>query len=120
VTTTTIQNGNTVSEEVTPEQATELATNPEVLAEITGEEATQIFEALVVEDLNEEQLTALVAAVQDAPTAVKKAFEESINVFGGAVDTYVPVGSTVPVGTRRALIAINIMSSLIALPTKRK
>jgi hypothetical protein len=120
VTTTTIQNGNTVPEEVTPEQATELATNPEVLAEITGEEATQIFEALVVEDLNEEQLTALVAAVQDAPTAVKKAFEESINVFGGAVDTYVPVGSTVPVGTRRALIAINIMSSLIALPTKRK
>lgn len=120
VTTTTIQNGNTVPEEVTPEQATELATNPEVLAEITGEEATQIFEALVVEDLNEEQLTALVAAVQDAPTAVRKAFEESINVFGGAVDTYVPVGSTVPVGTRRALIAINIMSSLIALPTKRK
>jgi hypothetical protein len=120
VTTTTIQNGNTVPEEVTPEQATELATNPEVLAEITGEEATQIFEALVVEDLNEEQLTALVAAVQDAPTAVRKAFEESINVFGGAVDTYVPVGSTVPVGTRRALIAINIMSSLMVLPTKRK
>jgi len=120
VTTTTIQNGNTVPDEVTPEQATELATNPEVLAKITGEEATQIFEALAVDDLNEEQLTALVAAVQDAPTAVRKSFEASVNVFGGAVDTYVPVGSTVPVKTRRALIVMTIMSSLIAIPNKRK
>jgi hypothetical protein len=62
----------------------------------------------------------LVSAVQDAPTEVRESFEESINVFGGAVDTYVPIGSTVPVGTRRALIAITIMTSLMAIPTKRK
>ena len=105
---------------VSPEQATELATDPEVLAEVTAEEATEIFEALVVDDLSEEQLVALVSAVQDAPVAVRKSFEAEVNVFGGAVDTYVPIGSTVPVSTRRALIVMNIMSSMIVLPTKRK
>ena len=119
-TTTTTTVPVVIPPEPTPEEATELATDPEVLAEVTAEEATQIFEALVVDDLSEEQLTALVAAVQDAPTAVRESFEASVNVFGGAVDTYVPVGSTVPVKTRRALIVMNIMSSMIALPTKRK
>jgi len=120
VTTTTIQNGNTIYVEVTPEQATELATNPEVLAEITGEEATQIFEALVVEDLNEEQLTALVAAVQDAPTAVRESFESEVNIFSGAVDSYVPLGSTVPVGTRRTLVVMTLVTSAMVMPIKRK
>ena len=105
---------------VSPEQATELATDPEVLAEVTAEEATQIFEALVVDDLSEEELVALVEAVQDAPVAVRESFEAEVNVFGGGVDTYVPIGSTVPVKTRRALIVMNIMSSMIVLPTKRK
>ena len=119
-TTTTTLPAVVVPPEPTPEEATELATDPEVLAEVTAEEATQIFKALVVDDLSEEQLTALVAAVQDAPTAVRKSFEAEVNVFGGAVDTYVPVGSTVPVKTRRALIVMNLMSAMIALPTKRK
>jgi hypothetical protein len=120
VTTTTIQNGNTVPEVVTPEQATELATSPEVLATITSEEATEIFEALVVEDLNEEQLTALVAAVQDAPPAVRKSFESEVNIFSGAVDSYVPLGSTVPVGTRRTLVVMTLVTSTMVMPTKRK
>jgi len=105
---------------VSPEVAVALATNPAALATITAEEATQVFEALVVDDLSEEQLVALVSAVQDAPTAVRESFEKSVNVFGGAVDTYVPIGSTVPVSTRRALIAITIMTSLMVIPTKRK
>lgn len=105
---------------VSPEQATELATDPEVLAEVTAEEATQIFEALVVEDLSEEELVAIVSAVQDAPVAVRESFEASVNVFGGgALDTYVPIGSTVPVSTRRTLIALTIISTLPAV-TKRK
>ncbi len=120
VTITTIQNGNTVPEVVTPEQAAELATSPEVLATITGEQATEIFEALVVEDLNEEQLTALVAAVQDAPTAVRESFESEVNIFSGAVDSYVPLGSTVPVGTRRTLVVMTLVTSAMVMPIKRK
>jgi hypothetical protein len=104
---------------VSPEQATELATNPEVLAEATAEQATEIFEALVVEDLSEGQLVALVTAVQDAPVAVRESFEASVNVFGGAVDTYVPIGSTVPVSTRRTLIALTVISTMPAV-TRRK
>jgi len=105
---------------VSPEQAVALATDPEALAVITAEEATQVFDALVLDDLSETDLVQLVSAVQDAPVAVRESFEKSINVFGGAVDTYVPIGSTVPVSTRRALIAITIMTSLMAIPTKRK
>jgi hypothetical protein len=97
-----------------------LATDPEALAVITAEEATQVFDALVLDDLTDDQLTELVLAVQDAPDAVRESFESSVNVFGGAVDTYVPIGSTVPVSTRRALIAITIMTSLMVIPTKRK
>lgn len=119
-TTTTTTVPVVIPPEPTPEEATELATDPEVLAEVTAEEATQIFEALVVDDLSEEQLTALVAAVQDAPTAVRESFEAEVNVFGGAVDTYVPVGSTVPVKTRRALIVMNLMSSVMVMPVRRK
>ena len=119
-TTTTTLPAVEIPAEVTPEEATELATDPEVLAEVTAEEATQIFEALVVDDLSEEQLVALVAAVQDAPTAVRESFEAEVNVFGGAVDTYVPIGSTVPVGTRRTLIVITLMTSMIPVPNRRK
>ena len=106
---------------VTPEQAVALATNPEALATITAEEATQVFDALVLDDLSDTDLVQLVSAVQDAPTEVRESFEEEIDIFGsGAVDTYVPIGSTVPVSTRRALIAITIMTSLMVMPTKRK
>ena len=106
---------------MTAEQAVALATNPEALAIITAEEATQVFEALVLDDLSDTDLVQLVSAVQDAPTEVRAVFEEEIDIFGsGAVDTYVPIGSTVPVSTRRTLIAITIMTSLMVIPTKRK
>ena len=105
---------------VSPEEAVALATDPEALATITAEEATQVFDALVLDDLSDTELVQLVSAVQSAPVSVRKSFESSVNVFGGAVDTYVPIGSTVPVSTRRALIAITIMTSLMVIPTKRK
>ena len=98
---------------ITAAEATAVATNAEVLATITSEEATQVFQALELEVLTEDQLVELVAAVQDAPTEVRESFEEEIDIFGsGAVDSYVPIGSTVPVKTRRALIAIGMVMSV--------
>lgn len=97
-----------------------MATSPEVLATITAEEATQVFEALNVEDLSDAQIEQLVAAVQDAPQEVREAFEESVDIFGGAVDTYVPVGSNIPVSQRRALIAIAGVAAAAAVATRRK
>ena len=95
-----------MEEEPTQEQAVALATSPEVLATISEEQAETIFEALDVAALTEEQTTELIAAVQDAPTEVREAFEDKVDIFKNALDTYVPTGSKVPVGERRALIAI--------------
>jgi hypothetical protein len=95
-----------LEEEPTQEQAVALATSPEVLATISEEQAETIFETLDVAALNEEQTTELIAAVQDAPTEVREAFEDKVDIFKNALDTYVPTGSKVPVGERRALVAI--------------
>ena len=95
-----------LAEEPSQEQATALASSPEVLAVITQEQATQIFEALDVAELSDAQTEELIAAVQDAPTEVRAAFENTIDIFKNALDTYVPVGSNIPVGERRTLIAI--------------
>ena len=107
-----------LAEEPTQEQATALATSPEVLAVITGEQATQIFEALDVAELSNTQTEQLIAAVQDAPTEVRAAFESTIDIFKNALDTYVPIGSNIPVGERRTLIAITAGITLAGAGTR--
>lgn len=98
----------------TPEQVTALATNPEVLAVVSTEQAAEIFEALDVGDLTDTEVEALIAAVQDAPTEIRETFEDTINIFGEGLDNYVPLGSTIPVGTRRTLIAVTAGITLAA------
>jgi hypothetical protein len=75
---------------------------------------------LNVDELTDDQLVELVAAVQDAPPTVRAAFEEEVDIFSGATDTYVPLGSTVPVSTRRALIVITTISAIAAVTIRRK
>ena len=104
---------------VTADQATALATNPDVLAVITEEQATEIFATIEVAQLDATQVAELTAAVQAAPTKVRKAFEKTINIFGG-FDDYVPTGSKVPVGERRTLIAIAAGTTLTAAGSKIK
>lgn len=96
---------NIIEEGVSSEEATALATNPDVLESITSEQATEIFDAVEVSDLSGEQAEQLVEAVQDAPEEVRAAFEEQINVFGGKFNKYVPIGSVINVGQRKVLIA---------------
>ena len=91
--------------DVTADQAEELASNPDVLAVITEEQAEEIFATVDVESLSIEEAELLIEAVQEAPTEVREAFESEINVFGGVFDEYVPTGSVVSVGVRRAVIA---------------
>lgn len=105
---------------ITREQATEVALNPEVLATITPEEATKVFEALVVDDLSDAQLEQLVASVQSAPTEVRKSFEKTVDIFGGGLDTYIPIGSTVPVSTRRTLVTLAAVAMAASTVTRRK
>ena len=91
---------------LTPDQAVSVASEPAVLEVLTNAEAEQVFEQVAVEELSSEQATELVAAVQEAPTKVRKAFEAVLNLFEGFADDYVMTNQTVPIKTRRALIAL--------------
>jgi hypothetical protein len=90
---------------VTEDQATDLATSEKVLESIDTDQAAEIFDAIPVDDLSTEEEAALVAAVSDAPDEIKDEFETQINVYGEGLDDYVPVGSSVDVGSRRTLLA---------------
>jgi len=95
------------------DQAVSIASSPEVLAAITQDQAEQIFEELVVEQITVEQADELVAALNEAPTKVKKAFQDTINVFAGVFDSFQMVGQTIPVGQRRTLVAVS--NTLVAV-----
>jgi hypothetical protein len=95
------------------DQAVSIASSPEVLAAITQDQAEQIFEELVVEEITVEQADQLVAVLNEAPTKVKKAFQETINVFAGVFDSFQMVGQTIPVGERRTLVAVS--NTLVAV-----
>ena len=105
---------NIIENGISQEQATELATSAKVLESISSDVATEIFQEIKVNELTSEQSAQIVAAVQNAPTEVKEAFEEEINVYGGAFDIYVPVDSKVNVKTRRVLVAAG--AALFAAP----
>lgn len=91
---------------LTPDQAVSIASEPAVLEVLTNDEAEQVFEQVAVEELTSEQAVELVAAVQEAPTKVRKAFEAVLNLFEGFADDYVMTNQNVPIKTRRALIAL--------------
>jgi len=98
---------------ITTDQAVSIASSPEVLAAITQDQAEAIFEQIIVEELSVEQADELVAALNEAPTKVKKAFQETINVFTGLFDSFQMVGQTIPVGERRTLVAVS--NTLVAV-----
>ena len=92
---------------LTTDQAVSVASEPAVLEVLTNAEAEQVFEQVAVEELSTEQATELVSAVQDAPSKVRKAFEAVLNLFEGFADDYTMTNQTVPIKTRRALIALS-------------
>ena len=73
-----------------------------------------------VTELSNAEEEALVAAVQEAPTEVRQAFEEKVDVFKSGLDTYVPLGSKIPVGTRRTLIAVTAGITLAAAGSRMR
>jgi hypothetical protein len=109
-----------LEEEPTQEQATAIASSPAALAVLTSEQATQVFEALDVTELDNTQLEALAEAVSDAPTEVKEAFEDKVDIFSDGLGTYVPVDSKIPVSERRTLIAIAAGATLTAASTRMR
>lgn len=101
-------------------QATLLITTPAVLANITTDQAEQLFSEITPTELSPDEAEAVVAAVQEAPNSVRKAFESVLNIFQGFADNYVPLNSTVPVSTRRALIALGAVFLTVAPAPARR
>ena len=95
------------------DQAVSIASSPEVLAAVTEEQAEAIFEEIVVEELSAEVAEELVEVLNEAPTKVKQAFQDTINVFAGVFDSFQMVGQTIPVGERRTLVAVS--NTLVAV-----
>lgn len=108
------------TQDINAKQAAALATDPEVIQQATPEQAKEIFDNLEIADLTPEQVTQLIDAVQNAPTEIREAFESEINVFDGAVDSYVPIGSTVPISTRRLVIAAGAMLAAAPMPSAKR
>jgi hypothetical protein len=99
--------------DITSDQAVSIASSPEVLAAVTEEQAEAIFAEIVVDELTAEVAEELVVVLNEAPTKVKKKFQETINVFSGLFNSYKMVGSTIPVGERRTLLAVS--NTLVAV-----
>jgi hypothetical protein len=95
-----------VPNEISAQEATKFASSAEVLQQITQEQATEVFAALDLDELQDNEIEQIVDAVQSAPAEVREAFETEINIFDGKTDSYVPLGSTVSVGARRVLVAV--------------
>ena len=105
-----------IANDISEEQAVDLATSAKVLESVNGDQATEIFDAVDISAVTSEEAAELISAVQDAPTEVKEAFETEINVFQGAIDTYVPLGSSISVGERRVVVAVSAVIVVAPAP----
>ena len=106
-------------ETITVEEAVAVAQDAQFVESLSSEQAVAVFDAVVVSELSEEQIDAIVEAVQDAPTEVREAFEQEINIFAEGFDEYVPLGSNVPVSTRKTLIAVAAGTAAVASSSRR-
>jgi hypothetical protein len=86
---------------------------------VTPQQAVEIFESLDVTEISKEEKDAVTEAVQSAPLEVRQAFEETIDIFSDDFGDYVPLGSAVPVDTRRTLIAIAAGATAVAVSSRR-
>jgi predicted DNA-binding protein len=96
-------------------EALALSTQKEVLESISADQAKEIFASIDVSTLSQEEEKALVEALSNAPSNIKKEFENEIDIFGSGLDEYVPTGSSIDVGARRALIAVTTVATSITM-----
>ncbi len=108
----------TVLSDLTPTQALSVALASETLTTLTASQAEQVFASIQTDQLTDTQVAEITEAVQSAPTEVREAFEEEVDVFKAGFDDYVPLGSNIPVSERRTLIAVTAGITLAAAGTR--
>ena len=116
--TTTVAPTTTVSPTTQPVQ--DVVQNPSLIATLSVDQANAVFDAIDEGSLTDEQGEALVEAVQNAPTEIRKSFESKVNIFGGHTDNYVPLGSRVTVRQRRIIIAVGLVTASASLMPRRR
>jgi hypothetical protein len=81
----------------------------------TDEPTAQEVDAIVeqIDLLTPAQIEQVVQVLNKATNKVKKHFEQTVNVYSGKFDSYIPANQTIPVKERRTLIAIT--GSLVSL-----
>ena len=110
-----------ITKDLDTSQAAAFVSSPAVLAAITSDQAEALFSEISTDELSVEQAAEVVAAVQDAPAGVRKAFESVLNIFSGFADNYVPFDSRIPVSERRALVALGaVLLAASPAPTLRR
>ena len=76
------------------------------ISEVPEEELVEFFEEVDFESFTQDESAEIMEVLTDADDEVKKAFEESVNIFEDEnFNTYVPTGSAIDVGTRRVVVA---------------
>jgi hypothetical protein len=60
------------------------------------------------------------APPNDAPQTIKEQFEESVNIYDGSYEEYVPVGSSITVAQRRTIVAVTTVTTMLPLPGGKK
>lgn len=96
---------------ITNDVAESLAANPAVLGSISQQQAVQVFEHVDASSISQEMAVEIVDAVQDAPSDVREAFEEVVDLFEGAFDGYKMLNQNITVGERRTVIAAGLLAS---------
>ena len=108
--------GALLNTDLSQEQVVVLASNAEVIENVTVEQADEIFEQVVEEQISEEQGQEIVNVVQSAPKEIRESFEDKINIFSGVFDVYIPTGSTISVSERRILNAVTAILFVLPAP----
>ena len=101
-----------LSKPLSAANAIALATRADVVAALSADQASAVFAALDTTTLDDDAKDAITSAVQNAPEEVRTAFETEIDLFSSGFDDYTQIGSNVPVGTRRALVATMAVSAI--------
>jgi hypothetical protein len=96
---------------ITNDQATALASSSQVLENISGSQADQIFSAIDSGEITDAQGEAIVETVQGASKTVRRSFEDELNIFEGQFDTYVPLNSKINVEDRRTVVAVSVVGT---------
>ena len=96
---------------ITNDQATAFAASSQVLENINGNQADQIFRDINSGEITDAQGEAIVETVQIASKTVRRSFEGELNIFEGQFDNYVPLNSKINVEDSRTVVAVSVVST---------